>query len=199
MAIGDSYATLAELKARLIIDDSVDDAALTNALEVASRGVDAFCGRQFNTDNIVSARVYNPLDECLVFVDDFHTDTGLIVKTDDNDDGVFETTWSSSDFQVEPLNSRRHGESWPLWRIRAVHTRSFPSARRATVEVTANWGWATVPASVKEACLLLAAETYKLKDAPFGVAGYGDYGPIRVRKNPMAAAMLAPYRRKALV
>jgi hypothetical protein len=46
---------------------------------------------------------------------------------------------------------------------------------------------------VHEACLIVASETVKLRDAPFGVAGYGDYGAIRVRNNPMAMGMLAPY------
>lgn len=201
MALGDSYATLAELKTRIEVDDAVDDAALTNALASASRGVDAFCGdgRQFNTDNTATAKIFYPLSADLALVDDFHTTTGLVVKSDDNEDGTFETTWASTDYQLEPLNKTRHGETWAYWKIRAVGSRSFRCARRATLEVTAQWGWAAVPAPVKEACLVVAEETFKLKDAPFGVAGYGEFGAVRVRNNPLAAKMLMPYRRKALV
>ena len=36
--------------------------------------------------------------------------------------------------------------------------------------------------------------TFKLKDAPFGVAGMAEWGVVRVRANPMAMAMIAPYR-----
>jgi hypothetical protein len=34
-----------------------------------------------------------------------------------------------------------------------------------------------------------------LKDAPFGVAGFGEFGAVRVRNNPRAMALLQPYRR----
>lgn len=195
MAIGDDYATLAELKEHLDITDSTGDALLQIALTSASRGIEDFCGRQFNTDNVAVARTFRPLGRHVVYVDDFHTTTGLVVETDEDDDGTFERAWTSSDYELRPLNALRHGEAWPYWQIHALETLEFPCARRTTVQVTAQWGWAAVPASVKEACLLLAAETFKLKSAPFGVAGYGDFGPIRVRKNPMASAMLMPYAR----
>lgn len=197
--IGDNYAQVATLQNRLNITDSTDDTALTNALSSASRGIEDFCGRQFNTDNTATTRVFHPVDYGLAFVDDFHTTTDLEIKTDEDDDGTFEVTWSTSDYQLEPLNGRRHGETWPYWIIRAIDERYFPRARRTTLEVTAQWGWASVPAPVVEACLIVAEETFKLKDAPFGVAGYGDMGAIRVRNNPMAAKMLVPYRNKARV
>lgn len=197
--IGDNYAQLATLKTRLNITDSTDDTALTSALSSASRGIEDFCGRQFNTDGSAATRVFHPVDYGLAFVDDFHTTTDLEIKTDEDDDGTFEVTWSTSDYQLEPLNGRRHGETWPYWIIRAIDDRCFPRARRTTLEVTAQWGWASVPAPVVEACLIVAEETFKLKDAPFGVAGYGDMGAIRVRNNPMAAKMLVPYRNKARV
>jgi hypothetical protein len=48
---------------------------------------------------------------------------------------------------------------------------------------------------VKQACLLLAAEILKLKDAPFGVAGFDGFGVVRVGQNRRATALLGPYRR----
>jgi hypothetical protein len=65
---------------------------------------------------------------------------------------------------------------------------------RRAVQITALWGWSAVPDPVKQATLIIAAEQWKLKDAPFGVAGFGEFGPIRVRDNPMAASLLARYR-----
>ena len=199
MALGDSYATLAELKARIGIGDTVDDTPLTNALATASRGIERHCNRQFNNTNAASTRVFEPGPSTawLVRVDDFYTTTGLVVATDSGDDGTYETVWASSDYQLEPLNGVVDGESgWPFYRIRAVAGRYFPLCmRRASVQVTAQWGWTAVPAPVKEACLVAAEETFKLKDTPFGVAGYGEYGSIRVRDNPKIAGMLRPYRR----
>ena len=48
---------------------------------------------------------------------------------------------------------------------------------------------------VRRASLMLAIDFFKLKDAPFGVAGFGDYGPMRVMENPTVAGMLRRYIR----
>lgn len=200
MSLGDSYATLVELKARLGITDTSDDARLTAALAAASRGIDKECHRQFNDAGAVSARVFEPVNACHVTIDDFSTTTGLVIAVARSDTGVYGETWSAADYQLKPLNGVVGGEAgWPYWKIQAVQ-RYFPSWwRRPPVQVTARWGWAAVPAPVKEACLVVASEIFKLKDAPFGVAGYGDFGPVRVRQNPIACAMIAPYRRDAVL
>jgi len=200
MAIGDPYATLPQLKSYLKIADTSDDDELDDALMSATKGIDDYCGRQFNKDTAATARTYTPVRAGLALVDDFHTTTGLIIQTDIDDDGTFDTTWTAADYQLEPLNGVRHGVAgWPFWKIRAIESLTFPAGPRATLQVTAQWGWAAVPAQVHQACLILAAETFKLKDAPFGVAGFGDFGAVRVRDNPMAKAKLIPYRRSAVL
>lgn len=196
MALGDPYVTLKKLKGYEGVPDEVDDEVLTDALASVSREIEGHTGRQFNTDDTASPRLYVVEDRRVVLVDDFHTTDGLVVETDADGDGVFETTWTAADYQLEPLNGIVDGRpGWPYSTIRAVGVRVFPQSRheRATLRVTARWGWAEVPDPVRQACLILAAETAKLKDAPFGVAGYGDYGPVRVRDNPKAMAKLARY------
>src|SRR5438067_2223334 len=195
MALCDPYATLAELKAYIGISDTVDDAQLTDALNTASRAVESHCDRQFNAATTATARIYRPDDYLWTSVDDFSTTTGLVIATDEDFDGVFETPWAASDYELDPLNGIVAGETgWPFSKIRAVSGRFFPrpgyfypiapngypTYRRSTLQVTAQWGWATVPAAVKQATLIIAAETFKMKDAPFGVAGFGDMGVIRV-------------------
>ncbi|MFE6846565.1 phage head-tail connector protein [Streptomyces sp. NPDC057686] len=200
MALGDNYATLAELKTRLGIDDTNDDTTLTQALAAASRSIEKSCRRQFNKAGALTARFFVPVTGFYVAVNDIWTMAGLIVKTDEDDDGVFETTWTIvTDYELRPLDGVRDGvPGWPYWQIIAVGVRDFPFSRRATVQVTADWGWNAVPAPVKEACLILAEEIWKVKDAPFGVAGFGEFGSIRVRANPKVAALLADYRLKAV-
>lgn len=215
MAIGDPYATLAELKSYIGITDSVDDDKLTDALDTASRAVESFCDRQFNDAGTASPRVYRAEEWNWLTVDDFSTTSGLIVQTDLDFDGVFETTWTAAEYQLEPLNGIVGGEAgWPTYKIRAVAGKWFPTyhgrgrffqpytfinqLERATVQVTAQWGWAAVPAAVKQSTLIIASETFKLKDAPFGVAGFGDMGVIRVRDNPVVARRLAKYNRNAV-
>ncbi|HEX6969857.1 MAG TPA: hypothetical protein VF174_13755, partial [Micromonosporaceae bacterium] len=137
-----------------------------------------------------------------VLVDDFHTTTDLVVATDTGDDGTYATAWAASDYELEPVNGMVSGQSdWPYYRIRAVGSHDFPQCgrRRNTVQVTAQWGWAAVPGPVKEACLIVAEELFKLSDAPFGVAGFGEFGPVRVRMNSRAQSLLAPYRRNPVL
>jgi hypothetical protein len=42
---------------------------------------------------------------------------------------------------------------------------------------------------------MLAAETFKMREAPLGVAGWSDMGVIRVRDVPQVARMLYPFER----
>jgi hypothetical protein len=95
------------------------------------------------------------------------------------------------------MNGIVDGESgWPYNRIitRASGSKLFILGA-AAVQVTAQWGWTAVPSGVKQATELAAAEIFRLKDAPFGVAGFGEAGLIRIRENPKLAMLLGPYRR----
>lgn len=196
MALGDSYATLAELKSYMGITDSGSDTLLTAALASASRAIEHYCRRQFNKTTTASARVFCPETPVVAWIDDVHTTTDLVIKTDDGDDGTYETTWDSDEYQLEPVNGVVDGESgWPYYRIKAVSGRRlYPARLRPHLQVTAQWGWTAVPAGIKQACLIKAEEIHKLKDAPFGVAGFSDLGAIRVRENSFAASLLTPYR-----
>lgn len=200
MALGDSYATLAELRSRVGITDAAftgEDAKLTAALAAASRGIEKAAHRQFNVASSATARVYYPDGYWKTKVDDISTTSSLAIATDAGNDGTYETTWATTDYQLEPLNGVVDGESgWPYWVIRAVGAQRFPCGyadSRAPLQVTAIWGWAAVPTPVKEGCLILAEEIYKLKDSPFGVGGYGQFGIIRARQNPMVLERIHPY------
>lgn len=199
MALGANYATDAELKTRLGISDSSEDAAIAAAMSTSSRNVEKYCRRQFNDAGSASARKFYPLSRDIVLVDDFHTTTGFELRTDDDDDGTYETVWATTDYQLEPLDGIRDGvPGWPYWKIRAVDLYDFRNNRRPHAQVTARWGWAAVPASVKEATLALAEEVFKMKDSPYGIAGFGEFGFVRVRENPKIVSMLKDYRRRAI-
>lgn len=198
MALGDSYATLAELKAYMfqsIQDTDVYDATLADALASVSREIELHCDRQFNKADVAALRTYGP-DEVYTLreggsvrhwaaVDDFYDPSDLVIESG----GV---TWSASDYVLHPRNGIVSGQpGWPYWEIHATGSLRFdPSG----LSVTTKWGWASVHAPVKQASLILAAETFQIKDAPFGVAGSDQFGVIRVRDNRMAAAKLAPYQ-----
>lgn len=192
-----SYITTDELRAFVGAVSSIIEPMLSDACVSASAEVNSYCGRTFTTDTVVSPRRFNVVAPSYVVIDDaYQIDT---IKTDSTDDGVFDTTWSANDYELEPLNGVSGGSSgWPTTLVRAVGTLYFPVGRRTTVEVAGKWGWAAVPAPVRQATLLLAAETLKAREAPFGVAGIDAMGAVvRVRQNAMVAAKLNPFRRGA--
>lgn len=202
MAIGDDYITSAELKAYMGLEINTYDALLADAISSTSREIEDFCHRQFHTAGAATARVYQPLDPARVFVDDFHTAVGLIVETDDDNDGIFETVWAASDYELRPLNGVRNGQpGWPYWEIAAVGSKRFTGSCRANVRVTADWGWAAIPEPVRQAAFILASDTFQLKDQRLGIAGSDQFGQIvRVRDNQLAASKLKHYvRQKAYV
>ena len=200
MALGDAYVTKDELRSEFTIDDVEDDTQLLSSVSAASSWVTAYCERDFNQADDATARVFNGSPGGVLNVDDISTITGLVVKSDAGDDGTYESTWASSDYQLEPLNGVVAGlTGWPYTKIRFVETTySWPKGRRTGFEVTARWGWPAVPEPVKRATMIQAARIFKRRYSPEGVlAGFDAFGPVRVgtRLDPDVQALLAPYRK----
>lgn len=200
MALGDPYITNSALASYLGIDDTDDNTALTAVSTAASEWVNKYCQRQFNNTTTSSDRTYKPRDWYTVEVDDFHTTTGLVIATDGTGDGSYGTTWAASDYVLEPFDGIEAGTTgFPYRKIVAAESRMFPNCVRRpnTVRVTAQWGWAAVPASVILATKIVAAFLFNLKDSPLGVASFADAGLIRVRDVPQAAMLLQHYEHPA--
>lgn len=203
MALGDPYVELDRLKDYLKIkpEKIEQDDNLNDAINSASGEIEKHCNRQFQRTDTASPRVYEPDDEYCVKVDDFWSTTGLVVEVDTNGDGTFSTVVPSSDYEVYPRNGVVDGQTgWPYYEISLV-SGSFPvwHRRRGVVRVTAKWGWASVPEAVRQATVIIAAETFQLKDAPFGTAGMDQFGNIyHVRDNRIAAGKLARYCRRRI-
>jgi hypothetical protein len=195
MAITNGYATLAQVKAALRITDSVDDALLEMAIESGSRAIDGYANRSFYSSGS-AVRVFTPNDNFITEIDDLVSLTSL--KTMVDDDSTFDTTWTPTDYQLEPLNGRVDGLTTPFTHIRAVGDYFFTEyVQEATVQVTGLWGWASVPISVTQATVIQASRIYKRLDSPLGVAGISDIGIMRVsnRLDPDVAQLVDPLRR----
>jgi hypothetical protein len=203
MAVVNGYATVAEVRSQFgDAGSKLDAGLLEKAINTASRGVDKHCNRRFWQDAAVTTRLFRVDAPGIAWTDDISTTTGLLVKTDQGGDGVFETTWTAgTDYQLEPLNgeivaSGDTGTPYAWWRIVAVGAKTFPlwDGVRATLQVTARFGWSAIPDEVNQATILRAVALFRRKDAPFGVAGFGDFGVHRItRVDPDVADLLAPY------
>lgn len=196
MAVTNGYTTLAELKSALRIpaSDSIDDTLLEKAINSASRLIDGYAQRSFYNGG-TATRVYAPQDSYITQFDDLQSLTTL--ETSSDGDG-FDTTWTSSDYQLEPLNGISDGLSTPYTRVRAIGDYTFLTLNEeATVRVTGVWGWASVPDAISQACVIQSERIFKRLDSPLGVAGFGDLGVVRVtsRLDSDVAQLVEPYRK----
>lgn len=194
--IGGPYITLAQLKAYLGLSDSntAQDASLSSRIASASSDINRWTGRQFGRAEVASERTFR-VGRSGVDVHDFWSTEDLAVIPYLGQTAG--SAWDVSALVLEPLDGIvDQVPGWPYNRIctgygdHPLNMAFFYSA--STVRVTAKWGWEDVPENVITACLMLASSDAKAKDAPFGVAGFGDYA-IRVRSNPMVEEKLRPY------
>lgn len=196
MALGDPYITKEELRDYLQIQEDITgfDQKLTDACASASREVEQFTGRQFNKADAASARMFAIDRRNKVSVDDFWTDDGLVVEQGDG------RNWEpvdDSSFILAPYDAIVDGVPWPYYRLEFIGYGLVRSTRQTPrfLRVTAKWGWPTVPATVKQAAFQIAAQTYRLADAPLGVTGNTQYGGVvRVQDLPVVATKLCRYK-----
>ena len=196
MPINNGYASLQEVKAALHITDSVDDALIEMATEAASRLIDGYANRQFYSMG-TATRYYAAQDDFVVEIDDL-AGTAITLQTANNADGVYDVTWDTSDYQLEPLNGFSDGIPWPYTRIRAIGDYLWPmSGGEALIKLTGVFGWPSVPIAIKQATIIQASRIFKRLDSPLGVAGFGDMGALRVSRylDPDVEQLVMPYRK----
>lgn len=194
------YATAEELKQRLGGKTVEYNGQLDDAVSTASRWIDTYCERTFGKDETDATRKFKADSPACLELPSFADIVSVTtLATDADGDGDFETVWDAADYELDA--DEAHGpEPRPYTRIRAIGARSFPviygpRARRYRVQITGIFGWPAVPDPVRQACLIMASELFRLKDAPLGIAEYSEMGLARARSNPQALILLGPYRR----
>ncbi len=192
-AFTDLYCTPEMLKSRTGINDNHDDAEILGACRAVARWIDRkFCQRVFYRRT--ATLTFTPKACTRLALPDLVSVTAL--KTDADGDGVFETTWTTADYQLLPENAPHEAEPEPYDEVKAVGSYTFPVActgRTNRVQVEGVWGWPAVPEPVIEAAKILSGDYLKLGGMAFGVAGYGDYGAVRARISNPALEMLDSY------
>ena len=203
MAITNGYTTLAAVKAALRISDSTDDTLIENSVDAASRLIDGYCMRNFYSVG-TATRLFTAPDPLYCPVDDI-AGTAIAIQTSTQADGIFDVTFTVTDYQLEPLNANLDGIPWAFDRIRAVGDFAFPMVsasfgEQALVKVTAVFGWPAVPKAIEQATILQAARHFKRFDSPLGVAGFGDFGVVRVSRflDPDVQMLVEPYKKMRL-
>lgn len=201
------YCTLGELKVRLwpenTTPDTVNDPVLTSVIKAASREIENYTGRRFYTTAADETRYYTTECTDVCYTDDIQSITTL--KTDDDGDRTYETTWTViTHYDLCPLNAALDGLPYTWIEIAPLGSYSFPTQRKA-IQIVGKFGYCaatkagdtTIPYPVREACLLSCLRMFKRKDAPFGVLGPTELGQISVIPglDPDVKRILDQYRK----
>lgn len=181
MPLRTDYCTPAELKAWLRIGDAGDDLLVADAITAVSRVIDGHCNRPFGNITTAATRYYTwdttkEEGRQLLLIDDVYTVTDLAVTVDTDGDGDGDVTIvSGTDFDLWPRNAAADEMPWFGIMMRPSSATWLPRYASG-IAVTARFGWATVPVPVKQATIILAAERFARRNAPFGVAGSPEIG-----------------------
>jgi hypothetical protein len=178
-----NYTNAATMRTYLGIQPTVTqfDELLNEAIESASREVDKRTRRYFGNEVEASTRTFD--------VDGY----GLLA-IDDAISGTIELDGYTG-FKELPRNGIVDGapghpitrlEHWAFW-------------DGCEVEVTARWGWEDVPAVVREATKMLAAETFMSKDTPLGYKGSDQIGVVIMRERTPILKKLEFYTRRDVI
>jgi hypothetical protein len=199
--IGTWYIGLDEFKDRLGITDTADDSQAQIAIQSTAGWVNEYTGRHFF--RITETRTFQPHNIWVLNVDDIVPGSAITVNVDMDGDGVFETPFTQNvDYQLRLgdglYNVNATGITRPYRQLQIIQTGNWfpftwPYTHLDRVQITTTWGWTAVPPGVTQANFILAADLFKFKDAPFGVAGVSDLGVVRISSNPWLVEMLRAY------
>jgi hypothetical protein len=200
-SVGAWYIGLDEFKDRLAITDTADDSQAQISIQSVCQWINDYTGRHFN--RITETRTFQPDNIWLQQIDDVVTVTS--VSLDMDGDGVYELALTQNvDYQLRlgdgQYNVNSSGIARPYTQLQIIQTGkwlpfTWPFTNLNRVQMAATWGWPAVPPGVTEAAFILAADIFKMKDAPFGVTGVSDFGVTRIQSNPWLVEMLRPYIR----
>lgn len=133
------YASPARVKARISLDDTLDDANILAALEQVSRDIDRFCGRRFYVEQ--RTRYFNARRSGCLRVDDLLAVTEI--ATDLSGTRDWPLTLLASDFELCPPNALYESPPEPYTTIElaplsgAFFVTGDPRGNR----VTGKWGY----------------------------------------------------------
>ena len=160
-----AYADLTTLKSSGVLNISGTgyDTRLRELMETSSRLIDRYCNRHFHV--LSTTRKYDGDGGTELLVQDLIAVTSL--KTDDNKDRTYETTWAATDYLLYPSNAEPT-KPWgrPYTRI-LVDTEAGNedvfTAGMQTVEIVGKWGYREVTedsgADINEGGTLSATDT----------------------------------------
>lgn len=206
------YCSMEELKSRLSMQPDAPsynkfDYEIQLVMQTVTDWITEYCGRHFY--QVHETRTFRPENVWSLMIDDIVTAES--VDLDYDGDGVYEVHWvEDRDYQLlryqSSYNTGDLGVARPRNQLQVTNGGAtgnpaggqwlpwlWPFTRQNRVSITGTWGWPDVPPNVTQAALYIAAEMFKSKDSPFGVAGIGELGIVKIQASPWVVELLRPY------
>lgn len=166
-----NYIQLEQLKAAIdptgstIEWSAIDHENLETAIEAAEIWIDEISGTHWAEQ--AQTRTYTARHADILWVDDLLDVTTL--KTDDDADGVYETTWTTDDYRLKPANAEADGVAYRWIEITPWGDYSFPRHLDQGVQIAGKFGATTAaPANIRQAALLVAHRLWLRHQHIFG-------------------------------
>jgi hypothetical protein len=146
--MANAYVTLDVFKGSgvLNITGAGDDSRLLSLLESVGRMLDRYCNRHFYAVN--ATRKYDGDGTEMLLTPDLISVDASGLKTDDNKDRTFETTWATTDYLLLPSNAdpanAGNPDSRPYTSVEVdadAGTKGEWPAGRQTVQIAGQWGY----------------------------------------------------------
>lgn len=183
------YVTAAEFDTFLGSETTVDVDLKALALEAAEQYLDIECGRRFAVAGAsATARMYAP--DVRTQILDIHDCTEITSVVENT-----LTLTEDSDYVAQPLNGLTDaGETRPYDRLYRYGCYWYTDTPKATVTVTAKWGWAAIPPGAKYACLVAAKAFLEAKDIRLGLAALTEAGGVGERQAKAVSEFIRKYQ-----
>ena len=197
MAITNGYTTLEEYKDRFDVGDHDDDSDIESVITAVSRSIDSICGQRFFTTAADETRYFSAewrdwlrLPERIVSIN--------TLKTDNDNDRVYENSWLTTDYDLMPFNATLDGEPFRWIEKTPNGDFAFPKGIQKGVEIDGKFGWSSIPVPVVEACLLASHRLMARRNSPYGVSGTAALGNLtltvqKMKADPDIMELLSPY------
>lgn len=202
-----AYCTVDDLREQLgdLNKGALSERMLERAINAASRAVDQWTDRRFWMDETPVTKLFEIPAGCepLLLPEDIASTTGLAIATDTAGDGTYATVWGATDYRLWPYGANTSGSPYGGWwqlqstgRLRFDIRGTDGRTGVLPLQITARFGWSYLPDAIEQATVLKAAQLFKRKDSPYGVAQFGDIAAVSItRKDADVLELLWPYQR----
>jgi hypothetical protein len=185
------YCTVDDLREQLgdLTSQNLSERQLVRAINSASRAIDKVTDRRFWADETPVTKIF-PVHTCdgeLWLREDIAHSTGLEIVTFDGT--AYTTVWDAADYRLWPYGANTSGSMYGgWWKLESARGLRFDVANTysptgySPIQITARFGWSFCPSEIESAALLIAAKLFKRKDAPYGVAQFGDIAAVQITR-----------------